>query len=121
MKSQKINKILKKKEFYEKLIKINPNFLEVLFHLVHIHTSLKNYKNVLKYDKKIAKLLNFDPISYYNLACDYSNLGDIENSLKNLKIAILLGFKNTGYIKRDKDLKFLRKNISFKKIEKLLK
>ncbi|MCM8805078.1 MAG: hypothetical protein NC833_07505 [Candidatus Omnitrophica bacterium] len=113
-------KILKEKTFYEKLLKINPNFLEVLFQMSSIYIYLKDYKNALKIDKKIAKLLPFDPISYYNLACDYSMLGDIEKSLKNLKIAINLGFKNIKYIKKDPDLKNIRKGKKFKEIEKII-
>lgn len=114
-------KILVKKNFYEKLIKINPNFVEVLFQLSYIYISLKDYKNSLKIDKKIAELLNLDPISYYNLACDYSLLGDIKKAERNLKIAILLGFNKKKYIKEDKDLDLLRKSKNFKGIARLIK
>ena len=118
---KKISKnLIEEKKFYERLIKINPNFLEVLFQLSRIYIRLKDYKKVLKIDKKIANLMPFDPISYYNLACDYSLIGDIENSLKNLKIAIILGFKNKDYIRKDPDLKNLRNNKRFKEIEKII-
>jgi tetratricopeptide (TPR) repeat protein len=113
-------KLLEEEKFYENLIKINPDFLEVLFQLSRIYIKLKDYKKALKIDKKIANLMPFDPISYYNLACDYSLLGNIENSLKNLKIAIILGFKNKDYIKKDPDLKNLRRSKKFKKIEKII-
>ncbi len=119
---KKIDKnLLEEKNFYESLIKINPNFLEVLLQLSRIYIRLRDYKKALKIDKKIANLMPFDPISYYNLACDYSLLGDIENSLKNLKIAITLGFKNKNYIRKDPDLKNLRKSKRFKEIEKIIK
>jgi len=120
MKKIKEKEFLEEKRIYEKLFEINPDFLEVLFQLSRIYIHLKNYKEVLKIDKKIAELTVFDPVSYYNLACDYSMLGDLENSLKNLKIAILLGFKNKKYIKKDPDLENLRKTEKFKEIEKLL-
>ncbi|MFN4226824.1 MAG: tetratricopeptide repeat protein [Candidatus Ratteibacteria bacterium] len=112
---------LKRKKFYEKLIKIKPDFVEVLFQLSHIYILLKDYKKVLKIDKKIGQILNLDPISYYNLACDYSLLGDVEKAEKNLKIAISLGFNKKKYIKKDKDLDLLRKSKNFKGIEKLIK
>ncbi|MGC8976765.1 MAG: tetratricopeptide repeat protein [Candidatus Ratteibacteria bacterium] len=114
-------RILIEKNFYEKLIKINPNFTEVFLQLSRIYDYLKENKKILKIDEKIAELLPFDPISYYNLACDYSQLGNLEKSLKNLKIAILLGFKNKKYIKKDPDLRNLRKSNKFKEIEKILK
>jgi tetratricopeptide (TPR) repeat protein len=114
-------KLLEKKNFYEKLTKINPNFVEVLFQLSHIYILLKNYKKVLKIDKKIAELLNLDPISYYNLACDYSLLGNLKKAEKNLKIAIFLGFNKKKYIEKDKDLDPLRKSKRFKTIKKLIK
>lgn len=114
-------KFSEKKDFYEKLIKINPNFVEVLFQLSHIYISLKNYRKVLKIDKKIAELLNLDPISYYNLACDYSLLGNLKKAERNLKIAISLGFNKKNYIEKDKDLDFLRNSKKFKNIKKLIK
>ncbi|HOK55754.1 MAG TPA: hypothetical protein PKV21_02195 [bacterium] len=114
-------KIFEKKKFYEKLIKINPDFLEVLFQLSHIYIYQRDYKKVLKIDKKIAELLNLDPISYYNLACDYSLLGDMEKAVMNLKIAISLGFNRKSYIEKDKDLEFLKKSKRFENIKKLIK
>jgi tetratricopeptide (TPR) repeat protein len=118
---KKISKnLLEEKKFYERLIKINPNFIEVLFQLSHIYVKLKNYKKALKIDKKIADIMPFDPISYYNLACDYSLLGDIKNSFKNLRIALILGFKDKNYIKKDPDLRNLRNDRIFREIEKII-
>jgi hypothetical protein len=102
------------------LIKINPDFVEALFQLSRIFIHFRNHKKVLKIDKKITELMVFDGTSYYNLACDYSLNGDLEKSLKNLKIAIFLGFKNKRYIEKDPDLENLRKSKKFKEIEKLL-
>ncbi|MCM8767297.1 MAG: hypothetical protein NC921_00745 [Candidatus Omnitrophica bacterium] len=114
-------KIFERKDFYEKLIKLKPDFVEVLFQLSHIYIFLKDYKKVLKIDKKIGEMLNLDPVSYYNLACDYSLLGDIEKAEKNLKIAVLLGFNKKNYIRKDKDLDLLKKSKNFKDFEKLIK
>lgn len=119
-KLKKNRKIYKEKIFYEKLLKIDPNFLEVLLQLSYIYVHLNKCEKLLKIDKKIAELLLFDPISYYNLACDYSLQGDIEKSLKNLKVAINLGFKNINYIKKDPDLENIRKSKKFKEIEKII-
>ncbi|MCM8806381.1 MAG: hypothetical protein NC926_00250 [Candidatus Omnitrophica bacterium] len=117
----KERRILEEKKLYEKLIKINSNFVEALFQLSRIFLHFKNYKKVLELDKKITQLMNFDAVSYYNLACDYSMLGDIENSLKNLKIAIVLGFEDRKYIKKDPELENLRKNKKFEEINSFFK
>lgn len=114
-------KVFFEKQFYEKLAKLNPDFLEVFMQLSKIYLLSKNYKKVLKVDRKIAEIMKFDGISYYNLACDYSVIGDIEKSFKYLKIAILLGFKNKKYILKDPDLENLRKSKKFKAVCKMLK
>lgn len=107
--------------FYEKIIKKNSNFLEVLYQLARIYSHYKNYKKTLEIDKKIAELTPLDPFVYYNLACDFALLNDMENAVKNLKIALHLGFENKSYILKDKELKNLRKSKNFEEIKRILK
>ncbi|MCM8818423.1 MAG: hypothetical protein NC915_02965 [Candidatus Omnitrophica bacterium] len=114
-------RILIEKKFYERLANLNSEFLEVFFQLSRICLFSKKHKKALKFDKKIAELMKLDAISYYNLACDYLLIGDIEKSFKYLKIAIILGFKNKKYILKDPDLENLRKSEKFKILLKMLK
>jgi len=99
--------------FYEGLIQKKPDFLEALFLLGDLYTKKGLYKKGLKIDKKLLKLRPLDPTVHYNLACDYSLLKKIDSSLKALRKALELGFRDFRLIEKDPDLEFLRKDKRF--------
>ncbi|MFC1646238.1 tetratricopeptide repeat protein [Candidatus Omnitrophota bacterium] len=103
-------------EFYEKIIQERPNFVEALKVLAAIYTKSGEYKKGLELDKRLTGLLPSDYIVYYNLACSYSLLGDIDNSLKNIKRAIELGYNDFDYMNKDPDLSNLRVDKKFEGI-----
>ena len=121
MKKRKFRDLLFKKNFYERLIKLKPDYMEALIQLANIYTSLGNYKKSLQIDLKVAHLSPLNPLSYYNLACDYSLLGDIDKAIANIKIAISLGYRDINYMEKDPDLENLRKDKRYKEIKKLMK
>ncbi|MCM8819188.1 MAG: hypothetical protein NC925_00110 [Candidatus Omnitrophica bacterium] len=100
--------------FYENLIKERPDFIQALISLGNAYTQRGFYQEGLEIDKKLVKLKPDDPIVHYNLACSLSLVGEIEESLKELKKAILLGYDEFDYILIDKDLENLRKSPLFK-------
>ncbi len=57
-------------------------------------------------------------INYYNLACAYSLASRVEEGLTALEQAVMEGYKGFEWMKRDGDLKNLRKNPRFKKLLK---
>jgi tetratricopeptide (TPR) repeat protein len=102
--------------FYEGILKNSPNFVEVLIVLGDLYTKRGFYKKGLKVDLRLKKLRPFDPVVFYNLACDYSLLGQIDKAFEALKKAISLGYTDFEYLKRDKDLENLRKDKRFERI-----
>ncbi|MCM8831796.1 MAG: hypothetical protein NC918_06370 [Candidatus Omnitrophica bacterium] len=100
--------------FYENLIKERPDFIQALISLGNAYTQRGFYQEGLEIDKKLVKLKPDDPIVHYNLACSLSLVGEIEESLKELKKAILLGYDEFDYILIDKDLENLCKSPLFK-------
>ena len=50
----------------------------------------------------------YDPNSYYDAACLYALMGDIYQSLDNLRFALYLGFKSKAIIEHDDDLDPIR-------------
>ncbi|MCM8773381.1 MAG: hypothetical protein NC820_01420 [Candidatus Omnitrophica bacterium] len=104
--------------FYEKLIEEKPNFIQALTCLGDLYTRYGFYEEGLSVDMRLAKLKPDDPIVHYNLACSFSLVGDIDNGLKTLKRAILLGYDDLDYILDDPDLSNLRKDPRFKEFFK---
>lgn len=110
------------RNFYEDLIKDKPDYTDALIPLGNIYTQTGEYKKGLEIDKRLVKLKPDDPIIFYNLACSYSLLNDIKQSLSALEKAIKVGYKDLDFIYQDKDLKNLKKTKVFQKlIEKYFK
>ncbi|MCM8799920.1 MAG: hypothetical protein NC900_04265 [Candidatus Omnitrophica bacterium] len=102
--------------FYEGILKKNPNFLQVLFILADIYTKKGLYKKALFIDKKLTKIKTDDPVVYYNLACDYSLLKKKDLSLKALRKALKLGFKDFRFMEKDPHLDYIRKDRRYEEL-----
>ncbi|MFH1622646.1 MAG: tetratricopeptide repeat protein [Candidatus Omnitrophota bacterium] len=103
-------------EFYEKIIKERPNFIEALKLLAELYTKSGKFEKGLELDKKLTELLPDDPLVHYNLACSYSLLNDINNSLISIKKAIAIGYNDFKYMNNDPDLINLRIDKRFEDI-----
>lgn len=102
--------------FYENLIKQKSNFVDALIVLGDAYTKKGLYKKGLKMDKRLTKLKPYDPIIYYNLACDYSLLKKADSCLRALKKAIKLGYRDFIFMQKDPDLKYIRKDRRYKEL-----
>ncbi|HEC70122.1 MAG TPA: tetratricopeptide repeat protein [Candidatus Omnitrophica bacterium] len=100
-------------KFYEELIRENPNFIQAWMCLGSAYTKKGFYGEGLRVDLHLSKVRPKDPIVHYNLACSYSLLGDTTKALEALKKAIVLGYDDFSYLKKDKDLENLRKDKRF--------
>ncbi|MBD3264103.1 MAG: hypothetical protein GF375_03255 [Candidatus Omnitrophica bacterium] len=100
--------------FYEELIKDNPDFIQALIVLAELYTHNGLYEKGLKIDKRLSEIKPYDPIVHYNLACSFSLTGNLDDSLRALKKAVLLGYGDFEYILEDEDLSNLRRTDDFK-------
>lgn len=97
-------------------------------------TALKRYEefDTEQAVKDLHKALEIEPNNkdlYFKLACAYSQLEKVDNSIRNLDLAIKNGYKNFEEIKKIEDLAYLRispqyvsfvaNNFSLKNIPKL--
>jgi len=77
-------------------------------------------KNDIEKGKKcLLEMLEMRPnhtLPLYNLACAEALLGNVEESLVNLRKAIEFGFNDVEHIKNDKDFIDVRENKEFKQI-----
>lgn len=107
--------------FYEGVLKKRPYFIQALSALGNAYTVRGDYEKGLEIDLVLSRLRGDDPVVQYNLACSYSLLGEIDDAFKTLKQAIMLGYDDFDYLRRDPDLENLRKDRRFEALFKALK
>jgi len=108
--------------FFEGIIERNPNYVDCLMYLGNAYTSYGMHEKGLLVDQKLSRLRPNDPLVYYNLACSYALLKNIDAAFEALEKAITLGYKDIYHLERDKDLSRLRKDDRYRKlIEKIKK
>ena len=99
--------------FYEGILRKNPNFIEALAALGDIYTREGFYQKGLEIDERLAKLRPEDAIVLYNLACSYSLLHRVDESLAMIQSAIESGYRDFEHLEADEDLANLRNDHRF--------
>jgi len=94
--------------FYEGVLRKRPQFVQALMNLGDLYT-----KKGLEIDRKLSALRPDDPLVFYNLACSYSLMNDVDASLTAIKHAIRCGYDDFKYLLHDQDLKNLFKDDRF--------
>ncbi len=97
-------------KFFEALVAETPDFLDALIPLAESYTQRGHYQKGLETDSKICQLRPNDPVCHYNLACSFSLLGRIAESLASLEQSLALGYDDLKHLEHDKDLANLRKD-----------
>ncbi|MDP2938645.1 MAG: hypothetical protein Q8O13_00970 [Candidatus Omnitrophota bacterium] len=100
-------------QFYEGVLNKKPNFIQALFALGDSYTKRGFFEKGLAIDKRLTCLKPEEPIVWYNLACSYALLNDIDKSLEALNKSINLGYNDFDFMLRDPDLKNLQKDSRF--------
>jgi len=108
-------------DFYERLLKEKPRFVQALIALGEAYTKKGFFKKGLLIDTRLAKLRPHDATVRYNLACSYSLLGEIEKALQQLRLSIRLGYADFEHMDKDPDLENLRNHPDYKEIASLFK
>lgn len=117
-------------KIFEKIVELNPEDIESIYNLSISYHLISNYERAIIYHKMVADFMESDQtdglVHYkrnglYNLACAYSLMGDIDNSLNTLRLAIEEGFDNTSSLTLDSDLENLRNDVRFQDVLKSLR
>ena len=103
-------------EFVEGIVRRDPNYVEALQLLGDHYTQRGKFEAGLKIDEKLSNLEPANPLVFYNLACSYSLISDLEMSSVALQKAILLGYRDFAWLAKDPDLKALRKHPLYRSI-----
>lgn len=97
-------------EFYEKLVTAYPDFLDALIPLGNAYTRRGLHAKGLQIDLRLTQLHGDDPLTWYNLACSYSLLNRVDESVAALRRAFELGYADLPYLQKDPDLTNTRRS-----------
>jgi tetratricopeptide (TPR) repeat protein len=104
-------------QFMEGIVRRDPEYIEALQLLGDHYTQRGKYEQGLKVDEQLSRLEPRNPLVFYNLACSYSLIGEVDLAATALDKALGLGYRDFKWLAKDPDLKTLRKHPLFRDIE----
>jgi tetratricopeptide (TPR) repeat protein len=103
-------------EFFERVLASNPGYVDVLRIMGNLLTLKGRFTDGLQVDKRLVQLRPRDALAHYNLACSYALLKRPEQSIKTLRRAVELGYRDFNYMKKDHDLDSIRHDPRFRQL-----
>jgi tetratricopeptide (TPR) repeat protein len=104
-------------QFMEGIVRRDPEYIEALQLLGDHYTQRGKYEQGLKVDEQLSRLEPRNPLVFYNLACSYSLIGEVDMAATALDKALGLGYSDFKWLAKDPDLRTLRKHPLFRDIE----
>ncbi len=103
-------------EFFGRVLDRDPLFADAL--RVHANNLAAKglYTRALQIDRRMVRLMPDRAVPWYNLACSYSVLGMVDPAFAALQRALELGYRHLGHLRRDPDLKSLRRDPRFARL-----
>lgn len=103
-------------ELFAGILGRSPDYVDVL-RVMGSLLSLKGlFSEGLKVDKRLVRLRPEDPLAHYNLACSYALLKRADQSIRTLRKAVELGYRDFRYMREDHDLDTIRHDPRFRKL-----
>jgi tetratricopeptide (TPR) repeat protein len=103
-------------EFFGRLLQRAPDYVDVL----RVMGSLLSHKGLfaegLKVDRRLVRLRPEDALAHYNLACCYALLKRADASIKTLRKAVELGYRDFRYMREDHDLDTIKQDPRFRQL-----
>jgi len=100
----------------ERLLEREPDNVEVLAALAETYTRLRRYRRGLELDRRLVDHDPREPLFRYNLACSLSLTGDLRAAADALLVAFDLGYTDFDHLRRDPDLRRLRRDECFEPV-----
>jgi tetratricopeptide (TPR) repeat protein len=101
------------REQYQRAISIQPQFTPALKQLAEVYALNENYEMALALFSEVVELEPNKPDAYYRIACIYSKLNRVEESVNWLSKAINGGFDNWELLKTDNKLENIRDSLAY--------
>jgi tetratricopeptide (TPR) repeat protein len=103
-------------EFLGRVLERDPYFADALRVHGNNLAAKGQYARALQIDRRLVRLIPENAIAWYNLACTYAVLGMIEPAFSALQRSLELGYRLIYHLRRDPDLKALRRDPRFARL-----
>ena len=103
-------------DFFEGVLGRCPDYVDVLRIMGNLLTLKGRFAEGMQIDKRLVQLRPNDALAHYNLACSFALLKRPEQSLKTLRRAVELGYRDFRYMKEDHDLDSIRHDPRFRQL-----
>ena len=103
-------------EFLGRVLERDPYLVEALRAQANNLAAKGQYARALQLDRRLVGLLPENAIAWYNLACSYTVLGMIDPAFAALQRSLELGYRLVHRVRRDPDLKTLRRDPRFARL-----
>jgi tetratricopeptide (TPR) repeat protein len=98
------------------VLDVTPRHVKALEVLGQALTRTGRHQEALESDLRLSSLKPRDPVVFYNLACSYSNLVNLDGAFDALRRAFELGYNDYPHLLRDPDLENVRRDRRFKQL-----
>jgi tetratricopeptide (TPR) repeat protein len=103
-------------DFFAGILVRHADYVDVLRILGNLLTLRGRLTEGLEVDKQLVRLRPRDALAHYNLACSYALLKRPDQSLKILRRAVELGYRDFRYMREDHDLDSIRHDPRFRQL-----
>jgi tetratricopeptide (TPR) repeat protein len=103
-------------DFFGRLLDRDPYYVDALRAQANNLAAKGQHARALQLDRRLVRLIPEDAIAWYNLACSYTVLGMIDPGFFALQRALELGYAYARRLRRDPDLKALRRDPRFDRL-----
>jgi len=100
-------------EFLGKVLERDPFFVDAIRVQGNNLAARGEYARALQLDRRLVRLAPDDAIAWYNLSCTYALLGMIDPAFSALGRSLELGYRFLKRLRKDPDLKTLRRDPRF--------
>ena len=108
-------------QFLEGLVRRDPSYVEALQLLGDDYTRRGKIAEGLRVDLQLKALRPEDPEVMFNLACSLALSGNLEAAADEVCRAILAGFRDFNWLRKESDFAVLRKHLAYGRVRKLMK
>lgn len=100
-------------EFFDSILDRDPDYVDVLRCQGELLSRKGYHERALAVDRRLAKLVPYDGVVHYNLACSLARNGLDDECLASLRRALERGYDDFEYLDLDADFESMRNDPRF--------
>jgi predicted Zn-dependent protease len=102
--------------FFAAVLKNMPDHPDALRSQAEILSRKRRFGEALVLDRRLCDLRPTDPVVRYNLACSLCQVGRRRQAMRQLQVAVTLGYNDWLHLESDRDLAPLRYQTDFRRL-----